>query len=339
MKTIVLEEPGSFRRTDTPEPEAAAAGQAVVLVRRIGICGTDLHAFRGRQPFFSYPRILGHELGVEVLDVGPGVEGVEVGSHYAVEPYLHCGTCPPCRQGRTNCCAQLQVLGVHADGGMRERIVVPAEKLHGSKDLQLEQLALVETLGIGAHAVERAALQKGEAVLVIGAGPIGLATVQFAQVAGARVAVMEVDPHRLEFCCAQFSVERGIAGGGEGLDQVRDWLGGELPSTVFDATGNAASMQGAFEYVESGGQLVFVGFQQGDISFSNPEFHRREMTLKSSRNSVADDFRRIIRLMEEGQVDTRPWISHRADYGDMVERFEGWLEPEEQVVKVVVDFD
>ena len=174
MQTIVLETPGSFTQVDRPDAPGPGPGEALVSVRRIGICGTDLHAFRGRQPFFQYPRVLGHELGVEVLAVGEGVEAICPGDRCAIEPYLNCGKCIACRHGKTNCCASLQVLGVHTDGGMCERLIVPASKLHKSLTLTLDQLALVETLGIGAHAVDRAALMAGEVVLVIGAGPIGL---------------------------------------------------------------------------------------------------------------------------------------------------------------------
>src|SRR5947199_4307593 len=180
MQTIVLEKPGSLTLADTAAPTDVPPGHAMVRVRRVGICGTDLHAYRGRQPFFSYPRILGHELGVEVIALGDGdTFGLKKGDRCTVEPYLNCGKCIACRRGKTNCCASLEVLGVHTDGGMRERIRVPVSKLHPSETLTLDQLALIETLGIGAHAVDRAKVEAGEFVLVIGAGPIGLAVMQF----------------------------------------------------------------------------------------------------------------------------------------------------------------
>ena len=338
MKTIILRKPEHFIRTESDPPAGPAPGHALVRVHRMGICGTDLHAFRGRQPFFSYPRILGHELGVEVVQVGEGVEGLERGAHCTIEPYLHCGRCQACRRGRLNCCSRLRVLGVHVDGGMRELIVVPGEKLHPSPLLTLDQLALVETLGIGAHAVQRAALDQGETVLVIGAGPIGLSVIQFAQIAGARVMVMEVDDGRLKFCLERFGIDRGVDGKKEGRRQVEEFLGGELPTTVFDATGNADSMMSAFDYVAQGGRLVFVGLVQADITFHDPEFHRRELTLLSSRNSTRGDFLRIIRLLEEGRIDTRPWITHRADFDSVIEEFPTWLDPRTGVIKAMMEF-
>ena len=338
MRTIILKKPKHFIRTETDPPIQPAPGQVLVRVHRMGICGTDLHAFRGRQPFFSYPRILGHELGVEVMEVGEGVADLEQGARCTIEPYLHCGRCQACRRGRRNCCSRLRVLGVHVDGGMRELIVVPGEKLHASTRLTLDQLALVETLGIGAHAVQRAAVDPEETVLVIGAGPIGLAVVQFARIAGARVIVMEINDGRLNFCREHVGIDHGIHGKRDGRAQVENFLDGELPTTVFDATGNADSMMASFDYVAQGGRLVFVGLVLADITFRDPEFHRRELTLLSSRNSTREDFVRIIRLLEEGRIDTRPWISHRASYENVIEEFPAWLDPRTGVVKAMLEF-
>lgn len=346
MNTLVLTEPGHFDRTQTEQPGAPGAGDALIRVHRVGICGTDLHAFRGRQPFFEYPRILGHELGAEVVAVGDGVDSVVVGDRVAVEPYLNCGTCLPCVRQRPNCCETLRVLGVHTDGGMRELITVPAHKLHVSATLKLEQLALVETLGIGAHAVDRAQVQPNEAVLIVGAGPIGLATAQFAVLAGARVYVMEIDEGRREAALRLF----GISGVGDGglagvfappaADKRATLLpvlcGGELPTCVFDATGNATAMEAAFDLPAPSGRLVLVGFQLERLSFANPDFHRRELTLLSSRNSTPAEFVHIIELMEAGRIDTTPWITHSVGYDEIVEVFPSWLEPETGVVKAML---
>ena len=362
MRTIVLTEPGSFAVVDTPPPASPGPGEALVRVRRIGVCGTDLHAFRGRQPFFTYPRILGHELGVEVAALGPDVAGIEIGDRCAVEPYLDCGVrnatprCVACRRGRTNCCTQLQCLGVHCDGGMREFIVVPAAKLHKSGRLSLDQLALVETLGIGAHAVARAeslsawgndtathtadaavapSILAGELALVVGAGPIGLAVAQFVLLAGARVAVLDVRPDRLEFC-RRLGVQHVLDGRVDSLAQLEEISAGELAVTVFDATGSAASMARSFDYTAHGGTLVYVGLVQADVTFHDPHFHRREISLLASRNSTAADFRRIIGLMEAGRIDTTPWITHRAAFDDTIGQFPSWLEPENRVVKAII---
>jgi threonine dehydrogenase-like Zn-dependent dehydrogenase len=221
---------------------------------------------------------------------------------------------------------------------MRETIIVPANKLHRSDTLALEQLALVETLGIGAHAVDRAGIEPGEWALVIGAGPIGLATMQFARAAGARVIALDIEPDRLAFCRDKMGVEAAVPGGDEALEQVRGLTGGDLPTVVFDATGSAASMMGAFPYCASGGRLVYVGLVLSDITFHDPDFHRKELTLLATRNSTGRDFTRIIGLLESGAVDTAPWITHRAQAASLPDAFPGWLEPGSGVLKAVVEF-
>jgi 2-desacetyl-2-hydroxyethyl bacteriochlorophyllide A dehydrogenase len=338
VKTIILQQPGEFVRTETAAPDPIGPGEALVRVRRVGICGTDLHAYRGRQPFFSYPRILGHELGVEIVEIADDTLGLQPGDHCAVEPYMNCGHCIACRRGKTNCCAVLQVLGVHTDGGMRELIRVPAHKLHKSEKLTLDQLALVETLGIGAHAVQRAAIEPGENVLVIGAGPIGLSVIQFAQAAGGRILVLDTNADRLEFCRRQMSVAAIVVGDEKAPDTIRELTDNDNPTVVFDATGNPASMVAAFNYVAPGGKLIFVGLFQGDYTFNDPSFHRREVTLLATRNSTTADFRRIIAQMEDGTIDTTPWITHRTVCDDMIPQFPTWLDPATGVIKAVVSF-
>jgi 2-desacetyl-2-hydroxyethyl bacteriochlorophyllide A dehydrogenase len=320
MLSIVLDKPGQFTATDSPAPRPAP-GEALVRVHRIGVCGTDLHAFAGKQPFFSYPRILGHELGVEVLDPGSDPHGLQAGDRCSVEPYINCGRCIACRRGKPNCCADIKVLGVHTDGGMRPVFALPARKLHKSARLTYDQLALVETLGIGAHAVERAGIEADDFVLVIGAGPIGLSVIQFVQVRGATLAVMDMSESRLNFCRKQLGVKHTLAPGPDAIAQLRALGGGDLPTVVIDATGNPKSMAGTFDLPAPGGRIVFVGLFQGDVTFNDPNFHRRELTLLASRNALPGTFRDIIALIEAGKIDTTPWITHRFALEDTPRRF------------------
>ncbi|WP_438480783.1 zinc-binding alcohol dehydrogenase family protein [Oleiharenicola lentus] len=320
MLHITLDEPGKFSAREGPAP-TPAPGEALVRVHRIGVCGTDLHAFAGKQPFFNYPRILGHELGVEVVDPGSEPHGLKAGDRCSVEPYMNCGKCISCRRGKPNCCTELRVLGVHTDGGMRPLISVPARKLHKSDTLSYDQLALVETLGIGAHAVERADVQADDFVLVIGAGPIGLSVIQFVQVRGAKLAVMDMSDTRLQFCRKQLGVAHTLAPGAEAAAQLKAIGGGDLPTVVIDATGNPKSMAGTFDLPAHGGKIVFVGLFQGDVTFNDPNFHRRELTLLASRNALPGTFREIISLIEAGRVDTTPWITHRFSLTDTPVRF------------------
>jgi 2-desacetyl-2-hydroxyethyl bacteriochlorophyllide A dehydrogenase len=340
LKSIVLKRPGFFDVLDTPLPSHPTTNEVQVRVQRVGICGTDLHAFTGKQPFFTYPRVLGHELALEILQIGPtGVEHpLNIGDKGCLRPYLNCGTCGACLRGFSNCCMNMQVLGVHQDGGMREIINVPIDKLHVSTKLADEELALVEMLSIGCHAVRRAHVVPGEVVLVIGVGPIGLGVAQFAHLAGATVIAMDVSEARLSFAGRQ----RGIAGIIDGkqnvLEQLKAIIPNDLPTVVFDATGNAQSMMKSFEYIAHGGRLVFVGLFQGDVTFSDPEFHRRELTLLASRNASAQDFDQVISILESRQLDVMPWITHRASPEQMIEEFPHWLDPANGVVKAMLTF-
>jgi len=344
MKAIKLDSPGQLRLEDLAEPQAPGPGEARIRIRQVGVCGTDLHAFQGNQPFFSYPRVLGHELGVEVVALGPQEQdhpydpGLTVGARCAVLPYFNCGHCPPCRRGKPNCCLNIQVLGVHIDGGMREYATIPARYLHPAPALSFEQLALVEPLAIGAHAVSRGQLEDGEQVLVVGAGPIGLAVTQFALLAGASVSVMDISPQRLAFCHQQWPQVTIIDGQNQPLQTLQAHFGDDMPTAVFDATGNTHSMHAAFSYVAHGGRLIFVGLFQGDVTFHDPDFHSHELTLLSSRNSTAADFQRIIGYLNAGRIDLTPWVTHRADTDTAIDAFPHWFDRDSGIIKALIAF-
>jgi alcohol dehydrogenase len=305
-------------------------------VFRVGICGADISAYLGKQPFFSYPRIPGHELGVEVLAIGEGVSHVQAGDHCAVEPYINDPRSYASRRGRPNCCENLEVLGVHRDGGLRARFVLPARKLHPCRSLTFEQLALVETLAIGCHAVRRAALQADETCLILGAGPIGLATLEFVKLTGGRTIVVDINEQRLDFCRRVMGVAHTLCPS-EGLAQdLRDLTNGQLPDVLIDATGDAGSMSNAFGLLAPGGRVVFVGLTRGEIHFLHPVFHKVEGTLLCSRNALPEDFERIIGLIENGRLDTRPWITHRVAFDDLIDAFPSFTRPESGVLKAIV---
>ena len=342
MKAVILHEPENFGLGDVPEPDKPSAGEALVRVHNVGICGTDYAGYLGKMPFYSYPRIPGHELGVEVLETGEGVENVSVGDVCSVEPYMNNPGSYASKEGRPNCCDDLEVLGVHVDGGLRPRFVLPARKLHPSPGkLKPEQLALVETLAIGCHAVQRGNPQPGQAVLTIGSGPIGLSALEFVRLSGATSIVMDMNEQRLDFCQNKMGVDHTIhfKGDGSALEQLREITNGNLAKLVIDATGSPQSMSNAINYVGFTGTLVFVGITTQEVSFPHPLMHRREMSILASRNALPDDFRKIIGHMEKGEIDTGNWITHRTDMAGMVEQFPTYLKPETGVIKAVVSVE
>jgi alcohol dehydrogenase len=322
-----------------PEPGSPGPGEALVRVHRVGICGTDVSAYLGKMPFVACPRILGHELGVDVVAVGADVTNVKPGDRCSVEPYLNDPTSYASLRGKPNCCERLQVLGVHIDGGMRPLIIVPARKLHPSAKLSLEQLALVETLAIGCHATDRSGITEAETCLIIGAGPIGLATLEFVKLAGVRPIVLDVSQQRLDFCRRVMGIEHVVRPTEHLATDLRERTNGNLPDVVIDATGNAQSMSSAFGLIAPGGKLVFVGITTDDVRFRHPIFHRPEGTLLCSRNALPGDFTRIIGLIESGRLDTRPWITHCTSLRELPAAMPAYLQHESGVVKAMVTIE
>lgn len=339
MKAISLKEPQQFELIDVAEPNAPGPGQALVKTHRMGICGTDISGYLGKMPFFSYPRIPGHELGVEVVAVGEGVSNVAVGDRCSVEPYMNCGDCFACRKGASNCCAKLNVIGVMVDGGLCEQFMIRAEKLHPSAKLSMEQLALVETLAIGCHANDRGNPQEGEHALIIGAGPIGLATLEFARLTKATITVMDMNSDRLEFCKNTYGIDHTIhvAEGVDVMAEVLKVTDGDKYSVVTDATGSNRSMSNALNYVAQTGSLVYVGITTSEVSFLHPTLHKPEVTLKASRNALPTDFTRIIKLIEEGTINTDPWVTHRTSFDTVIDDFETLTKPETGVIKAMIE--
>lgn len=339
MKALQLEKPYGLRRIEIAEPPPPSAGEALVRVHRVGICGTDLGSFLGKMPFFSYPCILGHELGVEVIEVGANVTNVKPGDRCSVEPYLNCQQCFSCRRGFTNCCENHKTLGVMCDGGLTERLILPARKLHPANRLTLDQCALVETLAIGCHAVDRGNPKSGENVLVIGAGPIGLSALEFAKLSGSRVIVMDISEERLAFVREKMGIHDTVCVKGDDSDMtaVMKMTDGQFADVVIDATGSNKSMVRSLEFAAFAGRVVFVGITQKNLDLPHAlVFHRRELTLMASRNALSRDFPRIITLIEEGTIDTAPWITHQAAFDEVIGIFPSWTKPETGVIKAVV---
>jgi 2-desacetyl-2-hydroxyethyl bacteriochlorophyllide A dehydrogenase len=336
MKSVVCEKPWQLKMKEMDLPEVKP-GEALIRVRRVGMCGTDLHAFKGEQPYFNYPRVLGHEISGEVAEAGKKSYGFKQRDRVAIVPYLECGNCVACRMGKTNCCTRLNLFGIQRDGGMSEYLSVPMDHLIKSEKLNLDQLAMAECLSIGAHAARRAQIEKGELALVVGAGPIGMAIIQSAKEAGAKVMALDIVEARLKFCQDKLKVDYVIHGEKDPAKQIESITNGDYPTVVFDATGNAKSMMNAFNWVAHGGRYVLVSLVQDNITFFDPDFHRRELTLLSSRNATRQDMEHIVRSLEAGKMDATSFITHRASLDQVIDQFESWLRPETGVIKAMVE--
>jgi len=336
MKSVVCVKPWQLKMKEMDLP-GAKSDEALIRIRRVGICGTDLHAFKGEQPYFTYPRVLGHEISGEIVEVRKNAHGFKQGDLVAVIPYLECGKCIACRMGKTNCCTQLNLFGIQRDGGMSEFLSVPLDHLIKSEKLNLDQLAMAECLSIGAHAVRRAQVEKGEFALVISVGPVGAAIIQSAREAGAKVLALDIVQARLKFCRDKLNVDYVIQGEKDPVKEIESITNRDYPTVVFDATGNAKSMEKSFNLVAHGGRYVLVSLVQESITFFDPDFHRRELSLLSSRNATRQDMEHIIRSLEAGKINGTSFITHRAPLEQVVNQFESWLKPETGVIKAMVE--
>ena len=335
MLTVLCETPGKLVAEQRPRP-LRQPGEVLLRVRRVGVCGTDLHIFTGRQPFLAYPRVMGHELS-GIVEEADADSGLVPGDAVYVMPYLSCGRCIACRQGKTNCCTTIQVLGVHRDGAMTEFLAVPTPFVHKAEGITLDQAAMLEFLAIGAHAVARGEVAPGQRVLVAGAGPIGLAVMLFAARRGARVVALDARRDRLEVARAHLGIEAAVETSADDVQELARLSGGEFFDVVFDATGNPQAMERGFGFIAHGGRYVLVSIVQGNIAFSDPEFHKREATLLSSRNATTADFETVLAAMRSGDVPVAALATHRLQLADLPRDFAGLLDPEQHVIKAIVE--
>lgn len=336
MKYIVCEKPGHFEMGEK-EPPKFDEQDVLLQIKTIGVCGTDLHAYAGNQAFFSYPRILGHELGAQVIQVGAHVDHVKMGDKVVVMPYISCGKCIACRNGKPNCCTQIKVLGVHKDGGMQEQINVPGNLVLEVNDLSYEEIAIIEPLAIGAHAIRRASVEAGETVLVIGCGPIGLGMMKLAKLKGATVIAMDIVQARLEFAKNTIGVDHIVNAGEDPLSRIEEITNKDLATAVFDATGNKRALEQGPDYMAHGGRYVLVGLSKENLCFHHPSIHAKETTLMCSRNATLEDFERVIQALRTGHFPTKAFITHQVKFDQVIHTFESWLDPKSGVIKAMIE--
>jgi 2-desacetyl-2-hydroxyethyl bacteriochlorophyllide A dehydrogenase len=335
MDVVICQRPGTLVVEQRPVP-VPAPNDVLLRVRRVGMCGTDMHIFRGVQPYLTYPRVMGHEISGEVVS-SPEGSSLRPGEPVYVVPYLSCGQCSACRKHRPNCCKALEVLGVHRDGALAQYVCVPEQFVFSARGVTLDEAAMIEFLAIGAHAVWRGGVTSDQRILVCGSGPIGIACALFSKLRGSEVTVVDLRPERLSLCREKLGIDHALQLEPDIDARLLSISGGDMFDVVFDATGNAEAMEGGFRYIAHGGTYVLVSVVNADIAFSDPEFHRREATLMASRNATTKDFELVIECIRSGKIPTAHLHTHSALLVELPAALAGWLEPESKVIKAVVE--
>ncbi|MBU9826859.1 zinc-binding alcohol dehydrogenase family protein [Rahnella perminowiae] len=337
MNALICQEPTSliWKQRAIPVP---GDNDALLKIKTVGICGTDIHAWRGKQPFFSYPRVLGHEICGEIVGLGKNIHQFNTGQQVSVIPYVACYQCPACLTGNTNCCEKISVIGVHQDGGFCEYLSIPASNLLDAEGIDPEAAALTEPFAISAHAVRRAAISPGDQVLVVGAGPIGLGVAAIAKADGAQVVVADTSPERRQHVKEKLGL-LSIDPSEENFEvQLCGAFGGSLAQKLIDATGNQQAMNNAVNLIRHGGSIVFVGLFKGDLTISDPEFHKKETTMMGSRNATREDFEKVGRLMADRVLTADMMLTHRYPFSGLAEIYEEKIINNRQLIKGVIQF-
>jgi len=301
MQAAIFDHPFAIRLAEAPRPEPGP-GEALVEVRAAGLCAGDLYIYTGKNPYVSYPRIGCHEISGVVEAYGPGASGPAVGTRVVVDPFIGCGHCYPCRINKRNCCANLTIVGVHREGGFADFVTSPVENLNPVPvSLTDFEAAFAEPVAIGVQGCRRGMVTGDDTVLVLGAGPIGLAIVEVARAHGARVYATDLSEERLA-TAAQLGATP--VNGGEGLlDRVLEFTNGEGMPVVMEATGAPSAMEQTIDLVAAGGRIVILGLvKKGQgIAFPGLDFTRKEVTILGSRASV-DCFPEALQLLASGKI-------------------------------------
>lgn len=286
MRAAVTEGPGIVTVGEVDPPPPAGVGEVGLRIERVGICGSDLHIYDGSHTYQHLPLIQGHEIVGVVDEIGPGVDGLELGTRVVADPQRACGHCLPCRRGRTNCCAALEVIGVHRPGGLQERLVVAAASVHRAHDLTADEAVFVEPLTIGIRAFERAGIGAGDSLLVLGAGSIGRSVVAVARDRRARVLVADHSAGRRELATRLGAEATSHIRTHDLSSAVAAFTGGDGVLAVIDTTGSGALLSVALDLVAPSGTVVVVGISREDFPVPVSLLSRKEISVVGSRNSI-----------------------------------------------------
>ena len=316
MKAVCLQSPGNISLKNVPFPHRKA-GEILIKVRSLGICGSDIGAFMGTNPLVTYPRIIGHEAAGEIVELQENETELAVGDRVVLEPYVYCGKCYPCQSKRTNCCENLTVLGVHIDGAMSEYVCHPRHLVHKVPDnIPWNVLAMVEPLTISMHAVKRSHVQKGEHVVITGSGPIGLLAAQYILTLEASPIVIDPVGERLEIA-KQLKIQYTINPlKMDAIREIKSLTRGRMAEVVIEASGNAAAIRSSIDYAAYAGRISFVGWPKSEISLPTALVSKKELDIYGSRNSV-HAFPESIKLISEHKVDVAAVITKTISFEEI----------------------
>jgi 2-desacetyl-2-hydroxyethyl bacteriochlorophyllide A dehydrogenase len=334
MKAIVLESPGSATMKEVREPRAAN-GEILLQVRMIGLCGSDLNSYRGRNPLVTYPRIPGHEVVATVLDPGSNTEW-EAGLPVTLSPYAACGRCAACERGRPNACRDNQTLGVQRDGALTQLIAVPAEKLYRA-NLTLKELCIVEPLTVGFHAVKRGRVTERDTVAVFGCGGVGLGAVAGAAFRGARVIGIDLDDGKLEIARKAGATHAINSKKNDIHTELEELTGGRGPDVVIEAIGMPETYRAAVEEVAYTGRVVYIGWAKDQVAYETRQFVHKELDILGSRNALPEDFREVIRMLEAKRFPVEDAVTHIVPFTDAPKILDEWSREPERFTKIMVE--
>lgn len=339
MKAVQVPTANELSIIEQERPAIQNVDEALIKIKRVGICGSDMHIYHGSNPMATYPRVVGHEVAGEVIEIGSEVKNLKVGDHVVVEPINYCGHCFACRKGRPNVCEKLSVFGVHEDGGMREFAVLPEKQLHAvNKDLDWDEIVMAEPYTIGAQAIWRGNVEIGDTVLIQGCGPIGICILKLAKIAGAIVYMTDLNEERLVFA-KESGADVVINAGNESVkDRIFELTNGEGANSVIDAVGLPQTVELSIDLVSPAGSVVVLGFDERPSAISQLPITKKEITIVGSRLQT-NQFGKVISLLNTGELKSDGMITHKFPLGDVQEAFKFVENNPDKVRKALIVFE
>lgn len=337
MKSIVIKEPGKVEIKEIPTPKPRS-GEALLKLLYGGICGSDLGAYRGTFAYFSYPRRPGHEFSAEVTEIGENEAGIQKGDIVTCNPYFNCGHCYSCRRGLVNCCMTNQTMGVQREGAFAEYITMPVERIYPGKGLPAKALALVEPFCISYHGIKRARIKKGERVLIVGAGTIGILAAMAAKLVGAEVYMCDVAQRKLEYA-KEFGVDGVInseeSDFGNRVNEITDKDGFDV---TIEAVGLPSTFQNCIDAVAFGGRVVLIGIGKKNLDFDFTVIQKKELNVFGSRNALEKDFTDTIDYVRNNRIDLEGIVTATYRMEDAPAAFRNFDKNAGDMLKVILEF-